>query len=189
MALSRGLDSVSPALITFIFAIVLRLLYATGTTKITELKRAEQIQARRARQTALRADIHSAFSAGAEGALSIMLQRSAEAVARHLDAAFARIWTLNDRQNVLELQASAGLYTHLAGEHARIAVGQLKVGLIAQERRPHLTNDVLNDNRVSDPEWAKQEGMVAFAGYPLLVQGRLIAGVTSMTVQAPVSAW
>jgi hypothetical protein len=95
MALSRGLDSVSPALITFIFAIVLRLLYATGTTKITELKRAEQLQARRARQTALRADIHSAFSAGTEGALSIMLQRSAEAVVRHLDAAFARIWTLN----------------------------------------------------------------------------------------------
>jgi GAF domain-containing protein len=53
-------------------------------------------------------------------------------------------------------------------------VGSLKIGLIAQERRPHLTNDVARDPRVSDPEWAEREGMVAFAGYPLLVQERLV---------------
>jgi hypothetical protein len=38
-----------------------------------------------------------------------MLKRSAEAIVRQLDGAFARIWTLNDRQKVLELRASAGL--------------------------------------------------------------------------------
>jgi PAS domain S-box-containing protein len=148
-------------------------------TDITELKRAEELRARRARQAALRADIHAAFSVGTEGALPTMLQRSAEAIVRHLDAAFARIWTLDDRQNMLELQASAGLYTRLDGEHARIAVGNLKIGRIAQERRPHLTNDVQNDEHISHPEWAKQEGMVAFAGYPLLVEGRLV-GVLAM---------
>ena len=148
-------------------------------TDITELKRAEELRARRARQAALRADIHAAFSTGTEGALPAMLQRSAEAVVRHLDAAFARIWTLNDQQNVLELQASAGLYTNLDGEHARVAVGQLKIGLIAQERKPHLSNDLLNDDRISHPEWAKREEMVAFAGYPLLVEGRLV-GVLAM---------
>src|SRR6516162_8153779 len=148
-------------------------------TDITELKRAEELRARRARQAALRADIHAAFSTGTEGALPAMLQRSAEAVVRHLDAAFARIWTLNDQQNVLELQASAGLYSNLDGEHARVAVGQLKIGLIAQERKPHLSNDLLNDDRISHPEWAKREEMVAFAGYPLLVEGRLV-GVLAM---------
>ena len=65
-------------------------------TDITELKRAEELQARRARQAALRADIHAAFSVGAENALQTMLQRSAEAVVRHLDGALARIWTLNE---------------------------------------------------------------------------------------------
>src|SRR6266446_6077506 len=149
-------------------------------TDITELKRADELQARRVRQAALRADIHAAFSSGtSENALQTMLQGSAEAVVRHLDAAFARIWTLNDRQNVLELQASAGLYTRLDGEHARVPVGKLKIGLIAQERKPHLTNDVLNDNRISHPDWAKQERMVSFAGYPLLVEGRLV-GVLAM---------
>jgi PAS domain S-box-containing protein len=148
-------------------------------TDITELKRVEELQARRARQAALRADIHAAFSSGTENALQAILQRSAEAIVRHLDGAFARIWTLNDRQKVLELQASAGLYTRLDGEHARVPVGKLKIGLIAQERKPHLTNDVLNDNRISHPDWAKQERMVSFAGYPLLVEGRLV-GVLAM---------
>jgi PAS domain S-box-containing protein len=113
-----------------------------------------------------------------------MLQRSAEAVVRHLDAALARIWTLNERQSALELQASAGLYTHLNGEHSRIAVGKFEIGLIAQERKPHLTNDAPNDDRISHPEWAKETGMIAFAGYPLLVEGRLV-GVLGMFARTP----
>ena len=134
---------------------------------------------RSARHAALHAEIHATFSSLAAGALQTSLQLSAEAVVRHLDAAFARIWTLNDEENLLELQASAGQYTRLDGEHARVPVGQLKIGLIAQERKPHLTNDVQNDERISHPEWAKREGMVAFAGYPLIVEGRLV-GVLAM---------
>jgi broad specificity phosphatase PhoE len=57
-------------------------------TDITELKRAEELQARRARQAALRADIHAALSSGTERALQTMLQRSAEAIVRHLEGAF-----------------------------------------------------------------------------------------------------
>src|ERR1700756_431903 len=148
-------------------------------TDITELKRAEELQARRARHAALRADIHAEFCAAAETRLQTMLQRSSEAILRHLDAGFARIWTLNDRQMVLELQASAGLYTRLDGEHARVPVGKFKIGLIAEQRQPHLTNEVLNDTRISHPDWAKQERMVSFAGYPLLVEGRLV-GVVAM---------
>ena len=98
---------------------------------------------------------------------------------RNLDAAFARIWTLNAIGDVLVLQASAGMYTHLDGPHSRVPVGKFKIGLIAQERQPHLTNDVLNDSRVGDPEWARREGMVAFAGHPLIVGGRLV-GVMAM---------
>src|SRR5271165_4731632 len=96
-----------------------------------------------------------------------------------LDAAFARIWTLNELENTLELRASAGQYTHLDGGHARVPVGQLKIGLIAQERKPHLTNDVQTDERISHPEWARKEGIRAFAGHPLIVEGRLV-GVLGM---------
>ena len=62
----------------------------------------------------------------------------AEAVVRNLDGAFARIWTLNDDKNMLELQASAGLYTRLDGAHARIPVGSYKIGMLATERKPRV---------------------------------------------------
>ncbi|MEO5616165.1 MAG: PAS domain S-box protein, partial [Candidatus Eisenbacteria bacterium] len=108
-----------------------------------------------------------------------MLHHCAEAMVRHLNGAFARIWTLEPLSNVLELRASAGRYTHLDGPHSRVPVGKYKIGLIAQERQPHLTNAVASDLRVSDREWARREGMTAFAGYPLLVDDRLV-GVMAM---------
>lgn len=108
-----------------------------------------------------------------------MLQGCAEAVVQRLDAAFARIWTLDAAAQVLELQASAGMYTHLDGPHGRVPVGRFKIGLIAAERTPHLTNEVVGDPRVGDQEWARREGMVAFAGYPLMVQDEMI-GVLAM---------
>src|SRR5262249_58953664 len=77
--------------------------------------------------------------------------------------------------------------THLDGRHSRIPVGQLKIGLIAAERKPSLTNDVTNDPQVTDQVWARNEGMVAFAGYPLLVEERLV-GVLAMFARARVSA-
>ncbi|MBA3531904.1 MAG: GAF domain-containing sensor histidine kinase [Ardenticatenales bacterium] len=118
--------------------------------------------------------------------LTTILQECAEALVRHLDAAFARIWTLDETGALLELQASAGCYTHLDGPHSKIAVGQFKIGLIAQERLPHLTNDVLHDPRVSDPAWAEREGMVAFAGYPLLV-GEHLVGVVALFTRHPLT--
>ena len=115
-----------------------------------------------------------------------MLQRCAEALVEHLDGAFARIWTLNEQEDVLELRASAGLYTHLDGPHSRVPVGKYKIGLIAQERKPHLTNAVVGDPRVGDQEWARREGMVAFAGYPLVVDDRLV-GVMAMFARHPLT--
>jgi PAS domain S-box-containing protein len=144
---------------------------------ITERKRAEERRARRARQTTLRADVGMALAKSES--LQSILHESAALLVSHFDAAFARIWTLNPDTNTLELQASAGIYTHLDGEHARVPLGQFKIGRIAEERKPHFTNDVANDPRVSDKEWARRTGMVAFAGYPLLVEDRLI-GVMAM---------
>jgi len=97
-----------------------------------------------------------------------VLQDCTEALVQHLDAAFVRIWILNPDTQVLELQASAGLYTHLNGPHSRVPVGHLKIWQIAEEKKPHLTNTVIGDPRIPEQEWAKREGLVAFAGYPLL---------------------
>jgi PAS domain S-box-containing protein len=145
---------------------------------ITDRKRAEEMSIRRAGHASLRADISAAL-AESDTPLTRILERSAEAMVQHLGAAFARIWTLNKVENVLEMQASAGLYTHLDGPHARVPVGAFKIGLIAEERQPHITNEVQTDPWINDKEWAMREGMTAFAGYPLIVEDRLV-GVMAM---------
>jgi PAS domain S-box-containing protein len=120
------------------------------------------------------------------GTMRELLQGCVEAIVEYLDTAFARIWTVDESGKYLILQASAGLYTHINGGHARIAIGEYKVGLIASEQKPHLTNDVQNDPRVSNREWAKQEGMTAFAGHPLMV-GQKLVGVVALFSRHPLS--
>ncbi len=151
---------------------------------LTARKLSEATLRQRARQAELGAEIGAALAG--VGTLRGQLQQCAEAIVTHLDAAFARIWTHNAAADFLELQASAGHYTHLDGPHSRVPVGAHKIGQIASERRPHLTNDVHNDPRLSDPAWAEREGMVAFAGYPLLVAGRLV-GVMALFARQPLA--
>jgi PAS domain S-box-containing protein len=159
---------------------------------VTERKREEDARAERARLFELRADIGTALTA--DRSTAVALKHACEALVRHLDVAFARIWTLDELEHdhlngetpVLELQASAGLYTHLDGPHSRVPVGQFKIGRIASLRQPHLSNSVSDDPEVSDPDWAREMGMVAFAGYPLIVADRVV-GVVAMFARRPLS--
>lgn len=147
-------------------------MFAGYIRDITERKQTEAALAERMHLSALTAAIGIALTHDTD--LRHMLQQCAEILVSHLDGAFARIWTLNEVEQVLELQASAGMYTHIDGPHSRVPVGTFKIGLIAQERKPHLTNAVIGDARVGEQEWARREGMVAFAGYPLLLDSKLI---------------
>ncbi len=122
--------------------------------------------------TTLHAEIGFALIHG--GTLRSMLQRCTEVLVQSLDAAFVRIWTFNEKKGALELQSSAGMYTHIDGDHSIIPVGMYKIGLIAKERKPHLTNAVIGDPGVHNQEWAKREEIVSFAGYPMIVEDRLI---------------
>ena len=108
---------------------------------ITERRRAEAMQIRRAAHLALRGDVNSALS-DSNASLRGILERCAEAIVQHLDAALARIWTLNKDEDVLEFQASAGQYTDIDDEHSRVPVGAFEIGLIALERRPHVSNEI-----------------------------------------------
>ena len=155
-----------------------------GFAKIMRERTEQQHQVEQEQLAAFGRDIGLALSRN--DTLRGTLSQCAQAMVRHLHGAFARIWTLNEKQQMLELQASAGLYTHLNGHHARIPLGQWKIGLIAAEKQPHLTNTVLGDPRISNQEWAKQEGMVAFAGYPLIAEGQVV-GVMAMFARQPLS--
>jgi PAS domain S-box-containing protein len=142
-------------------------------------------EVRLVRQATLAAEVAIAMATG--GSVGDLLGRACEATVKHLDAAFARIWTVDPDGKTLVLQASAGLYTHLDGAHGRVPIGKFKIGMVAAERRPHLTNDVLTDPRVGDHAWARREGLISFAGYPLLVEEQLV-GVVAMFARHPLAS-
>lgn len=133
-----------------------------------------------------------------EMAASLDIQKVLEAITvglvDDLDAAFARIWLLGpgdlcdecykaadcaNRERCLHLEYSAGMYTNLNGEFRRIPLGALKIGRIAQGWGPMCTNDVLNDERLPNKTWIKENGLRSFAGYPLKFREELL-GVVAM---------
>jgi signal transduction histidine kinase len=138
----------------------------------------------RNREATLRVEINRLLAHG--GSTRRTLQECTDAIVNHLNVVFARIWTLKRGERILELQASSGLYTGLHGSHSRIPVGQLKIGLIAETRLPYLTNSALGDPRI-DQEWVRRERIVAFAGYPLLVDDRVV-GVIATFARVPIGA-
>lgn len=102
-------------------------------------------------------------------------------------AAFARVWVADEDDNVLILMSSRGQYSNLNGSRSRIPIGQgSKIDTIYTSGMPHLTNDVLSDPGVIDKEWAQQEKLVSFAGYPLTWNGERI-GVVGMFARQPLS--
>jgi len=151
---------------------------------ISERKRLEQAEEERAHLAELGRDVGIALGRGET--FAELLQPCAEALVRHVDAALARVWYLPSGQDVLELQASAGLSSNGVGAQARIPVGRSEIGLIAGQRKPLLTNTVPDDPRISDRGWARREGLTAFAGFPLVVNDRLI-GVLAILSHSPLS--
>ena len=58
-----------------------------------------------------------------------------------------------------------------------------KVGHVALERRPHLSNTLATDAHVADAAWVRREQLVAFAGNPLLVADKLLGVVVVLSRQ------
>ncbi|HRA89177.1 MAG TPA: ATP-binding protein, partial [Planctomycetaceae bacterium] len=85
-----------------------------------------------------------------------------------------RIWLRDDSESVLTLAAGGGISVHPDEQQANIPFGEFQTGRIARDQTPVLSNEVANDARISDREWAMSKGMISFAGYPLMISGRTI---------------
>jgi two-component system cell cycle sensor histidine kinase/response regulator CckA len=151
---------------------------------ITGLKTAEAEANERARLSTVVADIAVAVTEGER--LSDMLERCARAMVDRLDCVMARIWTVSPNEPVLELQVSEGLPIRPDETYRRIPIGQFAVGHVALDRQPRISNDVAGDPLVQGQEWMRQNQIVSFAGYPLVLPDRLV-GVMALFGRHPLS--
>lgn len=146
-------------------------------------RKAESILAERVRLADLDAEIGRVLTRG--GALHETLQTCVRILLRQTGTALGRIWTISDVDPLqLELQASAGLSTRIDGKHRFKRVGEMKVCIIGSQRQPILTNQVADDPLFTDQEWVRQEGIVGFAGYPLVVKDRLVGVIAFFSKQS-----
>jgi diguanylate cyclase (GGDEF)-like protein/PAS domain S-box-containing protein len=144
--------------------------------------------------------------------LNDRLRSVTDSIVRLFNADFCRIWLIRAgdlcerdcmhaavregphvcrrRDRCLHLLASSGRYTHTDGKaHRRVPFGCYKIGGIAsREERRFITNDVVNDPRVHNHEWARELGLVSFVGYRLQVPGGEPLGVLALFAKQAVSA-
>jgi two-component system cell cycle sensor histidine kinase/response regulator CckA len=156
-----------------------------------ERRRANAELLERARLGELNTEVGVALTQG--GRLSDTLQRCADALVRHLDVAFASLWTVDDAGVALDLVARAGgtpgkSSPDTGDAERRLPLGLGEIGAIAQDARPYTTNEIAGDVRINNQAWAAREGLVAFAGYPLIVQDRVV-GVMAMYSRQPLSSF
>jgi len=94
-----------------------------------------------------------------------------------------------NRNLCLHLMASSGRYTQLDGNHGRVPFGCYKIGQVASGIEPKfLTNDVQNDPRIHDHEWARRLGLSSFAGYRLLLSDDQVIGVFALFSKKNISS-
>ncbi len=118
--------------------------------------------------------------------LNTMLQACVEGLVKQLGAGLARVWTVAEGSDVLELQASAGLDTQINGADARVRIGERSIGRIAELRRPFVSNGLANRSERRDRERTPCDDMTSFAGYPLIVDDRVV-GVVAIFSRDPFS--
>ncbi|MFA5251399.1 MAG: PAS domain S-box protein [Phycisphaerae bacterium] len=134
-----------------------------------------------------------------------------DTMVRILDADFARIWVIKPgdrcnsgcihaeikegphvcllRDKCLHLIASSGRYTHIDGKvHCRVPFGCYKIGLIAAgQEDKFLTNEAATDSHIHNRDWARELGLVSFAGYRLMHTDGTPLGVLALFSKHPIS--
>jgi PAS domain S-box-containing protein len=139
----------------------------------TDISERKQAEAQRLRWMALRAEVSQVLTE--RSSLSTILQRCCQALEDQLQVAWALIWLVEEGQaSALNLSASSSCTPALLDEQRHDPTFALSLGRIAWQQQPYLTNDVPNDPSLGPTGWIERERITAFAGYPLLVEERVV---------------
>jgi transcriptional regulator with GAF, ATPase, and Fis domain len=150
-----------------------------------------------------------------ELSVDVVLQRIVQGLVQEAGVALARVWLhgpgdqcstcplrseCSDQTRCLHLAASAGAprapgedWTGTQGSFRRFPLGVRKIGRIGATGQALLVKDIAQDSSwIARPEWAQREGIVSFAGQPLVFRGEIL-GVLAIfgrqTITDDQAAW
>ena len=150
-----------------------------GTTVVATVRdirsrvRAEIQQIRERRVVWLRGEIDDTFNR--RDPLEVTLRLATQSILSYLNGTVVGLWVIDEGANNLVLHSSAGsgAWANSEFDFQRIPLGVGKVGNIAAFKRPLHTDDISVDPDIRDKENLAGQGIVAFAGHPLIVDGVL----------------
>lgn len=149
-----------------------------------------------------------ALKVGEARSADVVLSRIVSGLAAQENVALARLWLAApgdicdachlrgecpNQTRCLHLRASAGNpvasaedWSRLSGDFRRMPFSARKVGVIGATGEPILINQELAASRwIARPEWARREGILSFAGQPLMFCGEIL-GVLAVFSRAPI---
>jgi len=119
--------------------------------------------------------------------LDEMLKQCTSLMTRNLKASVARIWTISENDKTeLVLRASSANSSPAAPGQKTVKVGEGEIGVVAEQLRPLLTNDLQNLAQTTSKGWIESDGLTALTAYPL-VFGKELLGVLAMYSKKDVS--
>ncbi|TMD85704.1 MAG: GAF domain-containing protein [Chloroflexi bacterium] len=103
-----------------------------------------------------------------------LLDVVASALTGNLGFAAAQVWLLEPSDGALWRRASHHTTANPPPVPGRVERGMSEIGQVAELRVPIVTNDPANHRHVGLNPWMTEEGIQAFAGFPLVVGDQLL---------------
>ncbi|HYM51727.1 MAG TPA: GAF domain-containing sensor histidine kinase [Candidatus Limnocylindrales bacterium] len=113
-----------------------------------------------------------------------LLDSMAVALIEYLDVTVAQLWLSESPDGTLWRRASQHRTTLPPPLPSPLPRGESEIGQVAELRVPIVTNDPLHHRQVTPNPWFEDEGIRAFAGFPLLVQDQML-GVLAVYHRRP----
>ncbi|WP_029246757.1 ATP-binding protein [Schlesneria paludicola] len=177
---------------TFPIDVTISEVHADGVTRFTGMirditlhKLAETNLAEQARLAEFAAKIGQVLVSA--GGLTTILRSCTDAIVSHLEIALAEIWTMSDTAQSLELAAQTDKFTTSAPDHHRTDTIRVEIEAVARQRANYHSDDVTADPRIENAAWIKRERITEFAGYPLVVENRVV-GVIAIYSRSPLTS-
>jgi GAF domain-containing protein len=110
-----------------------------------------------------------------------MLELVVAAAAAVSGEATVHLWLVDDDRRELRLVAESGVRPGKTGVSfdPRMKVGEGLAGEVARTREPLVLSSLRGERRIANPDWARDQGFVSFAGVPFARADRLL-GVLSV---------